>query len=382
MFKKDDKLDYKGLNQIIAISKKILNITLIFIVILGIYFILKLLEAIGLKPIMLKILASIVPLFVGLFIAWLFDPIVSWLQKKGWKRGLGASLVYIVFLGVIGVIVGLIIPMIGSQFNDFVQTLPSIFNSLKDMIEGVFDGIKSNEFVNIESVKTGLFKGIENFGVSLTQSLPNMAVNAVKALFSGIGSFGVGLIIGFYFLISYNNFGDTLITLFPQKFQKDTRRLITEINTSFRRFINGSIIDCTIVFVLSTIALAICGVKAPILFGLFCGITNIIPFVGPYIGGAPAVIVGFCQSPATGIFALISIVVIQAIEGNFLQPIILGKTTKLHPVTIILGLLVFSKFFGILGMVISTPVIGAVKAIYLFFDEKYHFFEKKENNTN
>lgn len=382
MFKKDDKLDYKGLNQIIAISKKILNITLIFMVILGIYVILKLLEAIGLKPIMLKILASIVPLFVGLFIAWLFDPIVSWLQKKGWKRGLGAALVYIVFLGVIGVIVGLIIPMIGSQFNDFVQTLPSIFNSLKDMIEGVFDGIKSNEFVNIESVKTGLFKGIENFGVSLTQSLPNMAVNAVKALFSGIGSFGVGLIIGFYFLISYNNFGDTLITLFPQKFQKDTRRLITEINTSFRRFINGSIIDCTIVFVLSTIALAICGVKAPILFGLFCGITNIIPFVGPYIGGAPAVIVGFCQSPATGIFALISIVAIQAIEGNFLQPIILGKTTKLHPVTIILGLLVFSKFFGILGMVISTPVIGAVKAIYLFFDEKYHFFEKKENNTN
>ena len=65
-----------------------------------------------------------------------------------------------------------------------------------------------------------------------------------------------------------------------------------------------------------------------------------------------------------------------------MQPIILGKTTKLHPVTIILGLLVFSKFFGILGMVISTPVIGAVKAIYLFFDEKYHFFDKKEKNED
>lgn len=382
MFRRDDKLDYKGLNQIIDVSKKILKITLVFIIIVGIYFILKLCEAIGLGPIFLNIFAAIAPLFVGLFVAWLFDPIVSWLQKKGWKRGFGAALVYVVFLGIIGVVVGLIIPMLGSQINDFVQTLPSMFNSIKEWIDDIFSGIKSNEFVNMESIKASLFSGIEDFGISLTQSLPNMAVNGIKALFSGIGSFVVGLIIGFYFLISYNNFGDTLITFFPKRFQRDTRRLVTEINTSFRRFINGSIIDCTLVFVLSTVALAICGVKAPILFGLFCGITNVIPFVGPYIGGAPAVIVGFCQSPATGIFALISIAIIQTIEGNFLQPIILGKTTKLHPVTIILGLLVFSKFFGILGMVISTPVIGAVKAIYLFFDEKYHFFEKKENNTN
>lgn len=379
-FRRDDKIDYNGLNEIIDISKKILRIALIFIIIVGIYFVLKLCNALGLKPIIVNILTSIFPLFVGLFMAWLFDPIVSYLQKKGWKRGLGATLVYVVFLGVIGVIVGLIIPMLGNQINDFVKTLPSIFNSIKDWIDNVFDGLKGNNFINMDNIKNGLFSSIENFGVNLTQSLPNMVVTGVKALFSGVGSFVVGLIIGFYFLISYNNFGDTIITLVPRKFQKDARRLITEVNTSFRRFINGSIIDCTLVFVLSTIALAICGVKAPLLFGLFCGITNIIPFAGPYIGGAPAIIVGFCQSPTTGIFALISIAVIQTIEGNFLQPIILGKTTKLHPVTIILGLLVFSKFFGIIGMVISTPVIGAVKAIYLFFDEKYHFFDKKEKN--
>lgn len=379
-FRRDDKIDYNGLNEIIDISRKILRIALIFIIIVGIYVILKLCNALGLKPIIVNILTSIFPLFVGLFMAWLFDPIVSYLQKKGWKRGLGATLVYVVFLGVIGVIVGLIIPMLGNQINDFVKTLPSIFNSIKDWIDNVFDGLKGNNFINMDNIKNGLFSSIENFGVNLTQSLPNMVVTGVKALFSGVGSFVVGLIIGFYFLISYNNFGDTIITLVPKKFQKDARRLITEVNTSFRKFINGSIIDCTLVFVLSTIALTICGVKAPLLFGLFCGITNIIPFAGPYIGGAPAIIVGFCQSPTIGIFALISIAVIQTIEGNFLQPIILGKTTKLHPVTIILGLLVFSKFFGILGMVISTPVIGAVKAIYLFFDEKYHFFDKKEKN--
>ena len=87
-FRRDDKIDYNVLNEIIDISKKILRIALIFIIIVGIYFILKLCNALGLKPIIVNILTSIFPLFVGLFMAWLFDPIVSYLQKKGWKRGL------------------------------------------------------------------------------------------------------------------------------------------------------------------------------------------------------------------------------------------------------------------------------------------------------
>lgn len=379
--KKNEKLDYESLNEVIDISKKILRIALVFIIILGTYFIFKLLDVVGLKPMIVNSLKAIVPLFVGLFIAWLFDPVVSFMQKKGIKRGIGAAIIYVLFLGLIGLIIGLIIPMLFNQINDFVQNIPSLFNSIKDWITDLFANIDGNSYVNVDNIKNNLFNSIESFGADLTQSLPNIIVGAVKGLFSGIGSFGVGLIIGFYFLISYNNFTDTIITLFPHKNQKDARRLLNEVNTSFRRFINGSLIDCTLVFVLSTIALAICGVKAPLLFGLFCGITNIIPYAGPYIGGAPAIIVGFCQSPTTGIFALIAIAIIQTIEGNFIQPIILGKTTKLHPVTIILGLLLFSKFFGVFGMVISTPLIGALKAIYLFFDEKYHFFKKNENNN-
>ena len=104
---------------------------------------------------------------------------------------------------------------------------------------------------------------------------------------------------------------------------------------------------------------------------MFCGITNIIPYIGPYIGGIPAVIVGLSQSPLIGILTLIINVVIQFLEGNFLKPIIMSKSTKLHPVTIMVGLLVFGHFWGIIGMVISTPIISASKTIFKHFNEKY-----------
>ena len=113
----------------------------------------------------------------------------------------------------------------------------------------------------------------------------------------------------------------------------------------------GAVLDCTLIFVLSSLAFWAVGLKAPMLFGLFCGLTNIIPYAGPYIGGAPAVIVGLTQSPTIGILTLIVIAVIQFLEGNFLQPIIMSKTTKLHPVTIMLGLLIFGYFFGIVGRI-------------------------------
>ena len=99
---------------------------------------------------------------------------------------------------------------------------------------------------------------------------------------------------------------------------------------------------------------------------------NVIPYAGPYLGGIPAVIVGFSQGTGIGIAVLISIIVIQFVEGNVLQTLIISKTTKLNPVTIIIGLLIFGHFFGIIGMLLSTPIIGVLKVIIKYFDEKYN----------
>ena len=134
-----------------------------------------------------------------------------------------------------------------------------------------------------------------------------------------------------------------------------------------------------LLFIFQSITLAIAGLSSPMLFGMFCAVTNVIPYIGPYIGGIPAVIVGFTISPATGIFTLLAVVIAQFLESYFLNPIVMSKTMKLHPVTIMIGLLIFGHFFGILGMVLATPIISCIKIIFNFFNEKYEIVNMINN---
>lgn len=377
--KKKEELNISNINDAVSLSKTILKIVTVLLFIIGIYIFIMIMEKLKVRETILTILKIILPLFIGFFIAWLFDPIVSYLQKKGVRRTIGTLLTYIVFIGILGVLIGSIIPLLGDQINDFVKIIPTVFDNIKLWIDSLFDKLNNIENLDVENIKINLFDRVEKFGIDLTSSLPDLTINLLKSLFSGVGNFLVGLIIGFFLLINFNNVSDSIITLFPKKIQNSTRDIFNEINTSFRRFINGALADCTLVFVISSICFAIAGLKAPLLFGLFCGITNVIPYAGPYIGGAPAVIVALSQSPKIGIVVLISIIVIQTLEGNLIQPLIMSKSARLHPVTVIIGLLVFGHFFGILGMAISTPVIGACKALFLFFDEKYNIlnYEKQ-----
>ena len=137
-----------------------------------------------------------------------------------------------------------------------------------------------------------------------------------------------------------------------------------------------------LLFIFQSITLAIAGLSSPMLFGMFCAVTNVIPYIGPYIGGIPAVIVGFTISPATGIFTLLAVVIAQFLESYFLNPIVMSKTMKLHPVTIMIGLLIFGHFFGILGMVLATPIISCIKIIFNFFNEKYEIVNMIINNVD
>ncbi|MBR1718252.1 MAG: AI-2E family transporter [Bacilli bacterium] len=369
MFKKiknNKELDIEKVNEAVSLLDSILKIAYIFIIIVALFFIIRLFKELHIKSLIIVILKILAPLFIGLFIAWLFAPMVKKLQKKGIKRSLGTTIIYIVFLGLIGLLVGSILPILRDQINDFIQTLPSIFESVKEWISDILVKLNKIDGFNADVIKSNVFAKMEDFSTSLTTTLPDTAVNTVKVFVSGLGTFVIGLIIGFYLLMGFENAGELLITLLPKKYQKDAKELGDEVNNSLRKFINGALIDAFFVFVITSIAFVLVGLRAPLLFGLFCGITNVIPYAGPYIGGIPAVIVGFAKNPITGILTLISIVVIQFLEGNFMQPVIMSKTTKLHPVTIIVGLLIFGHFFGIIGMVISTPLIAVLKSIIVF----------------
>lgn len=370
MKNKEEKLNIKNLNAVIELGRKLLHITLILLLIIGIYAITLIFKEWHVKDFLFTVLKILSPLFIGFIVAWLFNPLVVWLNKKGINRTFGALIVYLVFIAIIALIINLIVPILYQQMGEFIKMIPAVLDTSKEWLEDTlsyFDNIKQ---IDIEYVKTVIFSNIENIATGITSDMPNRIISFIKGMFSGLGTLVIGLVIGFYLLISFDN-TENLLSFLPKKSQKGTRDLLTAIDGSLRGFVQGAILDCSLIFVISSLAFALVGLRAPLLFGLFCGLTNIIPYAGPYIGGAPAVIVGFSQSPTIGIFTLLSIVLIQFVEGNFLQSLILSKTTKLHPVTIIIGLLIFGHFWGILGMAVSTPIISALKTLLLFLDERY-----------
>ena len=382
--KKDDKgLNYSKVNDLVSLGHIILKILVILLIIIGAYYGIKLIKEVQILSFIFTILKILSPLFIGIVVAWLFDPFVKFLSKKGLKRGLAAAISYILFLGIILIIVIALIPVLSEQINDFaVSTIPKLLESVTGWIDDVFSKIDSSASFDAMAVKNEIFKKMELIAANLTSSLPEIIVNLGKSLFSGIGTFVIGLIIGFYLLLDFDKHIDTLYTLIPKRHREETKKCLTAINKPLKRFVNGALIDCTVIFVVTAIGFSIIGLKAPLLFAVFCAITNVIPYAGPYIGGAPAVLVGLTQSPTIGIAILIFIIVVQAVEGNLLQPYIMSKTTKLNPVTIILGLLVFGYFFGIIGMVLSTPIIGAIKELVNYFDEKYDFLNFQKDSEN
>ena len=363
-------IDKSNLNDVISISKKILKIFYALLIVIGAYVLLRIVKELGLLSFLVTIIKILSPLFIGIIVAWLLKPFVNWLEDKKVRRSLGTAVAYVILIGAIILLVKAIIPLLYNQTIDLVGNLPEIVNTVKKWIEEIFSNINSSA-INIESFKSNLMVRLDEITINLSTALPSFIINSATTIISYIGTFLIGLVIGFFLLLNSYSLENILFDIIPRKWRKTVHELGENINQSLRNYVNGALLDAGVVFIISTTVFALLGLKAPVLFGLFCGLMNVIPYAGPYIGGAPAVIVAFSQGIGVGIAVLIAIIIIQTIEGNVLQTLIISKTTKLNPVIIIIGLLVFGHFFGIVGMLLSTPIIGVCKVIIKYFDDKY-----------
>ena len=373
---KNDGVDYEKLNEGIKIGVGLLKIFLAFTIAALVFICSKLLIDWKVLPFIGRFLKVLSPLFIGLVIAWLFDPLVTKLQKKGVSRVLGTIFVYVVFIFCIYLLCRLMIPSIADQVEDLGKNVPEFVNYLKDNVDAFFKHLNTMGDYDFTDVKISIYDEINNMSNSVTVDIPSKAMDIARAILAGSINLILGLFIGLYMLFDFDRVNKYLRSLVPKKYRKDTFELFDRLNKNLKSYVQGTFLIMGILFVFQSIALAIAGLKAPMVFGLFCAITDIIPYIGPYIGGIPAVLVGFSMSPTTGIFALIAVIVCQCLENYFLQPVVMGKTMKLHPVTIMVGLLVFNSLFGILGMVLATPTISVCKTIFVFFNEKYKFMDK------
>lgn len=369
-----DKINYKKVNEVVSLTSKILNLVYIAMII-GIIFIATLLvKEWGILKFVMTILKVATPFFIGFVIAWLFNPLVVKLENRGWNRAVASMVIFLVFILIIFAFFSMLIPTIYTQLNDLIASLPGIFNSLKNWITNFLNNFNSSDMVDVASIEANIFKSMEDLGTNITTNLPSMIMNIVGVVFSGLGTMAISLVVGLYLLFDFNNAIDHLLKYIPKTHKYEIETLINQIGEELRKCVRGTLTIACMVFVCDSLGFALAGLKAPILFGLLCGITDLIPYIGPYIGGAAAVIVGFSQNPMTGIIVLIVAVVVQLIENYVLQPVVMSKTVELHPVTIIIGLLIFGHFFGIIGMILAMPIMSLIKVVYRFFATKYDWF--------
>ena len=180
MFRKtNNKLDYTNLNEVIKLSKLILKILFVVMVIVGLYGLTIILKEWGIIKFFIEMLQMIAPLFIGIVIAWLFNPIMKFFSKKGIRRGLGAAIIYIVLSAIIFLIIKAIIPLMFEQINDLVSTIPSTLKGIVNWINDLFNKVSTNSNVDLTSVKSEIIAKIENYGMNIASSLPEIMVNTV-----------------------------------------------------------------------------------------------------------------------------------------------------------------------------------------------------------
>ena len=369
-----DEINKRKINNLLTQGNRLLKLLYIMLIIMTIYIVTLIGDKLQIMPFIGKMLSILSPLFIGLVLAWLFNPLITWMQKHKIKRVFGALIVFIVLIGLLALMLVEIVPVIIEQ----VQTI-NLGKITSDALKWIEDF--TIEGIDLTSTKEAIIKKITELASEFdATSIISWITTAVSKIISGLGTFWLGLMVGFFLLIKFNEAPTNLKSIIPVKYRKEVWGLLSRINYVLNKFIRGTLYSSLIIFGATFIGLLILKVPAAIILAIFCAVTNVIPYIGPYIGAVPAIIIGFTVSPLTGILVIVILAVIQTIEGNILSPIIMGKTVKLSPVTILIGLLVFGYFLGMLGMIIATPIIAVIKEIILFYNEKYKFFmvEKSE----
>lgn len=308
--------------------------------------------------IVMLILNICIPVFIGFVYAWLLNPILSKCKRKG----IVSVLIFILIITLLFLFLYYLVPLLYKEINELVKLLPKLIEFMKPRLMSI--GINLNDL---------------EFDVNkLVEYVPSIIVGFFKGCFKYIGSIFIGLIIGLYMSMEYDKIISFMMRIVPKKYKCEVFGIVDKISIEVRKCITGMLLISSSVFIFDTIAFFLIGLNSPVLLGVLCGITDLIPYIGPYIGGGIAILVALSEGKGVIIATLIFIVIIQLIENYVLQPIIMSKSVKISPLLIIIGLLVFGNLFGIVGMLLSTPFVCIIRVIYLYIDEVREKCKKKK----
>ncbi|NLY78171.1 MAG: AI-2E family transporter [Tissierellia bacterium] len=308
---------------------------------------------------------------ISLIFSYLLNPIINYMEKRGLSRSLGIIILYVAILGIFAAISISFVPRLSRELKEVIVVLPDYFNRMTDFFKDLYD-----KYYNLDTIAPLLenFEGIVYDNLNKLQKvlLENMSkiFTSVGSLINRIISLVLIPILTFYFLKDKDKLLNRAYLTIPKRNRPEVKELLIEIDKSLSQFVRGRLILAIYVGIATTIVLLILNINFAVVIGLLTGIADIIPYFGPFLGFLPAVIFAFLDSVSKGIWVAIIFVLIQWVENNVLAPKIIGESTGLHPITVLLGIIIAGNLYGVLGMIFVIPLVSILKILIGFFLDK------------
>ena len=285
--------------------------------------------------------------------------------KKSGKRVIGLLLTYITASIITYLFIQFVLPQLVESIVGLANNIPEYLNNITKITNNIFDDLNLEpEYIDLITDKFG---EVVTYTITIMSNLIPLIGEFVVGATSSILNIIIGIVVSIYILIDKEKFmalGKKIVyALCSEEKAKFILRLATQSNMTFSRFIGGKILDSFIIGVLTFFILTIFKMPYTLLISVIVGVTNIIPFFGPFIGGIPAAIIILFVSPIQALWFVVIIIVIQQIDGNIIGPKILGDSIGISAFWILFSLLVAAKFMGFVGMVIGVPLFAIVYSI-------------------
>lgn len=333
------------------------------------------------------------PFIYGAALAYVLNPVLNWLEKKVFpkvfgdrvskrsRRGLGVLLTFLFGCAVVALFLAVLIPQIVESIDNLAQSiyafLPQAQNFLNDLIaqygtnEMLVD-VLSMLGVDISDPSMALQRLATRSYTFLTQVLPNL-FGGVMRFTSGLLDVVVGIIIAIYLLLSkeifYAQVKKLLFAFFPRQVAQATLNLTHDSNAIFCGFISGKILDSAIIGVLCFIGCSVLQMPYTVLVSFIVGVTNVIPYFGPFIGAIPSIFIIMIADPLKSLVFAVFVLILQQLDGNIIGPKILGDSTGLSAFWVIFAVTFFGGLFGFVGMLIGVPTFAVIYALVRNFAE-------------
>lgn len=291
----------------------------------------------------------IVLFFIVIVIVAALSPVVDKMSKV-MPRVLAVIILALVLLGILVAMGFLIVPPLIIEIKQLAINLPLITAKIGPLYTTI-----QQSMANYQESLFSLSSQIGNFSSGI--------YSTTLGFISGIIAFFTILVLSFYMLLEQDSIKHFFTNLVPLERRESILQIVRKINMKMAQWLGGHLLLMLVVGILDGISLVALGVPYALVLAVWGGLVEIVPYIGPWLGLLPAIVIAFAISPLKGLLVAIAYIIIQQIESNILAPKILGRAVGLSPVIIILVLLIGAKLMGILGMIIAVPAAAAISIL-------------------